>query len=95
MYDKQYNLYRQCKIMTNNKPVTECGGTYFYFQSSNNDTTLPSNGLESNDIIVGLMMKHSDVKYLYYVIRWDWTELIVDENNTIVFNSPRFENCSY
>ena len=95
MYDKEYNSYRRCKIMTNNKPVTECGVTYFYFQSSNTDTTLPSNGLLSNDIIVGLMMKHSDAKYLYYVIRWDWTELIVDENNTIVFNSPRFENCSY
>ena len=68
MYDKEYNLYRRCKIMTNNKPVTECGVTYFYFQSSNTDTTLPSNGLVSNDIIVGLMMKHSDAKYLYYVI---------------------------
>ena len=76
-------------------PVTECGATYFYFQCTEHGTTVPSHALLSNDIVVGLMMRHSDTKHLYYVIRWDWTELIVAENDTIAFDSPRFEDCSY
>lgn len=95
MYDKQFDQYRQCKIMNNNMPVTECGATYFYFQCTEHGTTVPSHALLSNDIVVGLMMRHSDTKHLYYVIRWDWTELIVAENDTIAFDSPRFEDCSY
>ena len=81
--------------MSDNLPINECGATYFYFESTNNSITIPRHSLLSSNIIVGLMLKHSDTKHLYYVIRWDWKDLLVDKNEGIKFDYPRSEHCYY
>ena len=95
MFDKKAEELRPCIIMSDNLPINECGATYFYFESTNNSKNIPKHSLLSRNIIVGLMLKHSDTKHLYYVIRWDWKDLLVDKNKGIIFDYPRSEHCYY